>query len=66
MIWCQQRILSRAGQDVWEHPAAAGSGGAAEEGGQHQEDLRQPGCRGYQGERWRIDWGAEAVYPFTD
>jgi len=37
-----------AGQDVWQYSAAAGSGGAAEEGGEHQEDLRQPGRRGHQ------------------
>ena len=39
-----------AGQDVWQYSAAAGSGGAAEKGGEHQEDLRQPGRRGHQGE----------------
>ena len=37
-------------QDVWEYSAATSSGGAAEAGGKHQEDFRQSGRRGYQGE----------------
>ena len=40
----------QASQDVWEHSTAARGRGAAEEGGEHQEDLGQSGCGGYQGE----------------
>ena len=40
----------QARQDVWEYSTAARGRGAAEEGGEHQEDLGQSGCGGYQGE----------------
>ena len=32
-----------------EYPAAEDGGGAAEKGGQHQENLCFPGCGGHQG-----------------
>ena len=32
-----------------EYPAAEDGGGATEARGQHQENLRFPGCRGHQG-----------------
>ena len=55
-----------AGQDVWQYSAAAGSGGAAEKGGEHQEDLRQSGRRGHQGESGaHLLVSSEEVYPFT-
>ena len=44
------KLVCVSEQDVWEYSAATSSGGAAEEGGQHQEDFRQSGRRGYQGE----------------
>ena len=46
-------LCFRAGrqwQDVWEYSAATSSSGAAEERSKHQEDFRQSGRRGYQGE----------------
>ena len=42
-------------QDVGQHPAAATGSGTAEEGGKHQENLSQPGCRGYQGKASKLN-----------
>ena len=56
------KLVCVSEQDVWEYSAATSSGGAAEEGGQHQEDLRQSGRRGYQGESEPLP---QEVYPFT-
>ena len=46
----QAGVILQIDQDVWEHPAAEAGGGAVEEGGEYQEDLGQPGRRGYQGQ----------------
>ena len=49
MILCNfQSKPNESGHNV-EHPAAENGGGAAEEGGKHQEDLRVPGSGGHQG-----------------
>merc|ERR1712117_481755 len=45
------REAQQASQDVWEHSTAARGRGAAEKGGEHQEDLGQSGCGGYQAVR---------------
>ena len=59
------KLVCVSEQDVWEYSAATSSGGAAEAGGKYQEDLRQSGRRGHQGELEAHPDRVQEVYPFT-